>query len=373
MQFPTPTGPYQVGTTTFTITDTTRLEKVGPRANQENRKIPVRLYYPITQELSKGCQNAPILSRAGFKGMAKEFFIKMDYEKRMRTGENISPFFEDAPMIQDQRFPLLMFNHGYISYVEGNSGLCGEIASHGYLIASVGHNYEGLVTSLDANTHVYFDKTLRKKMNHPLIPSILCLQKLSKMKGTPKECYQEFLKFQDRYSLFMSERLKEWAIDTTCALEEVKKRYSEQIDFSNGIAASGHSIGGCTAYYLCQNNTEFSCGLNIDGGIFGNYEGMTMTKPFFQISTEPNINAETRVMFDKTMPCYHAIFKNLKHIAFADIKYFMDSPAMTGKMPAKVMHETLCACHLSFLDKYLKNKEIQVEIPESEMITFSVL
>lgn len=42
-------------------------------------------------------------------------------------------------------------------------------------------------------------------------------------------------------------------------------------DRLEGTGVTGHSLGGCVAYYLCRHFEEFICGINIDGGLFGDY------------------------------------------------------------------------------------------------------
>ena len=44
---PKPAGEYKVGTTVFDVTDSGRVEKLGPDASKIPRKVSVRLYYPV--------------------------------------------------------------------------------------------------------------------------------------------------------------------------------------------------------------------------------------------------------------------------------------------------------------------------------------
>ena len=75
----------------------------------------------------------------------------------------------------------------------------------------------------------------------------------------------EFEAFQNEYTPYIMDRVKEWEADILKALGEVKIRYSEHLDLSRGVGASGHSLGGCLAYFLCRYNDEFSCGINSSG------------------------------------------------------------------------------------------------------------
>lgn len=370
MYIPSPSGSYAVGSKTYSFTDTSRTEQLGPNAGKENRKLSVRMYYPVNPASVSNCTKAHLISREVMQAMAKEYFLKMDYDKKCQAGENDAPYYEDAPSIPGKTYPLILFSHGYKSYQEGNSFLCAELASHGYVVLSIGHSYEAMVTTYTDGTSVSFDSSIMKRQIKPFLPGLLAMSKLQKRKGNPQDLYDSFVAVQNRYNRFLVDRQAEWLEDSLFILEQAKKEFSNIIDFSMGIGATGHSIGGSTAYALCHASDEITCGVNIDGGLFGDYEGKTMTKPFFQICSENNESVETKPMLNKTQPAYYATFKQIKHIAFADVKFFFQIPAVTGKIPAKVMHENLCKCHLDFFDKYLKKKDLAISIPESTYIHF---
>lgn len=370
MKIPTPSGPYFVSTKTFTIKDDNRKEIFGPHPGEETHLITSRIFYPVNPSDTEGQEKAYYMSRAVAKGLKREYFVKNDYDKKCAAGENFAVYYENIKPIEGQKFPLLIFSHGFKSYKEGNSFLLSEIASHGYIVISIGHTYASLAETHEGGIETYADKSLSKKLVSPFIPGYIEMIKCAKKKGTPKDLYDEFLKVQNKYCKFNITILDEWTKDTLSVVEYAKDNFSDIIDFNPGIAVSGHSLGGAVAYNLCQKYDEFACGLNIDGGLFGEYEGMTMTKPFFQICSEANVNVETKPLINKTAPCYRALFKKIKHIAFADIKYFIPSTAVTGKIPADLAHSTLCKCHLDFLDKYMKYKDIDISIPDNEFIEF---
>ncbi len=85
--------------------------------------------------------------------------------------------------------------------------------------------------------------------------------------AAPKKLYQMFRTFQDENCPYIRDRVQEWAGDMLSALESLKARYISRIDFDAGVGASGHSLGGACAYYLCQHYEEITCGINIDGRV----------------------------------------------------------------------------------------------------------
>ena len=208
----------------------------------------------------------------------KVFKIPLNYEKMTAAGENISECFEHAPFIEGKKFPLIIFNHGYMSYREGNSFLCIELASHGYVVISVAHSLEAACAEFDDGTCLFCDKGLSKKLYQPFLVGLFAAVRLSKAKGTNAELSGKFDAFQKKYCGFQTGRLDEWVKDTKAALEYAKEHLGSLIDFEKGVGATGHSFGGDTAYALCLREKEFVCGVNIDGAPFGDYRRDVLEK-----------------------------------------------------------------------------------------------
>ena len=103
---------------------------------------------------------------------------------------------------------------------------------------------------------------------------------------------------------------------------------------------------------------------------FGNYENKIMSRPFFQICSVSNVGIEMKSTLNKTAPTYFAVFKATPHTGFIDIKFFLRATLLVGKIPENILHENLCKAHLNFLDKYLKKKDVQISLENSEYIDF---
>ena len=364
---PKPTGQYAVGTRTFTVYNT-RKEALDP-SGKTMRHVPARLYYPVIKGETEGLSKARSMTRSEAAGIKKAFMIPLNYDKMEASGTNVSEAFVDAPFIADKKFPLIVFNHGYFSYIEGNSFLLIELASHGYFVLSVGHPYEGAGTDYDDGTYTLLDKSLSGKMYHPFLGGILAAAKLTKMKGTLEEQAEFFEVFQNKYCRFIGGRVDEWITDTEIAVDHLKKEFGEHIDFTNGIGISGHSNGGATAYKFCLKNSEYTCGINIDGGLFGDSEGLIMHKPFMQLSCKDNEKVVTKGYLNHTAPAYKVLFRGMKHVAFSDMKYAISSAAMAGKLSPDLAHEYTCKSFLAFFDCYLKKTSDKPMLTSDNVIT----
>ncbi len=110
-----PTGAHAVATTRYTYTDENRVEHFDKK---EKRRINVTFWYPKNQS-------------------------------------------------GNETYPLIVFSHGGLGTETSNESLFRELASHGYVVASIGHPYHALwTTSADGRTTFvsweYFDELRRE-------------------------------------------------------------------------------------------------------------------------------------------------------------------------------------------------------------------
>ncbi len=368
---PKPTGKYAVGTTTFTAKD----ERDEVLNLGTKRRISARIYYPVMKETVNGLEKVQYMSRDMFNGLKDAYKLPLNYDRETAAGHNISECYKDAPGIEGEKFPLIIFNHGYKSFRESNSFLCIELASHGYVVMTVGHPLEGICTEYDDAAPIFIDKKLPKLANKPLIPNVIALNKLCKMKGTDEELIKAIDKYQDRFSGFMIKRLPEWEEDIYTALNHVKKNMCDMIDFDKGIGLTGHSFGGAISYYLCMKDSQFKCGVNIDGILHGEYNDQIMDKPFLMIVCDEHEVFTARVCSLRSAPAYKAVFRDMKHVGFSDMKHgipkFMSG--IVGKLDADLMHENLCKCHLSFFNVHLKKIGEIVDLKSDDVIRFEAI
>ena len=364
-QFPKPSGEFAVGTFTYTIKD--QREEALPVGGM--RSVAARVYYPVLKENVEGLSRAVNLSENMLKGFKASFHVAPNFKKN--PDDNLSECYPDAPKIDGKKFPLVMFNHGYNSYREGNSLLCIDLASHGYVVISVAHSHEALCTEFDDGSFVLAD-TKNTKLYDPMLGGIIAMLKLMKSKESEEEIAAKFDEAQKKYCKYMMGRLPEWIKDNEAALDYAKKNLSGMIDFEKGVGAAGHSFGGNTAYALCARNRDFVCGVNIDGVLFGDYSNDVQTKPFLQISCEDNAKVAARVYLRHTKPVYKALFKDMRHIGFGDSKFTMPIKSVVGKLDANLFHENICKCHLEFFDAYLKGIKSEPDFKNNGTVTFSV-
>ena len=365
-RIPKPTGEYAVGTFTFTVKDV-REEALAPGTM---RSVPCRVYYPARKESVEGLPKMAALSENMLRGYKRSFKVAPDFKKHPEA--RFSECYVGAEPVPGKRFPLILFNHAYLSYREGNSFLCIELASHGYAVISVAHPLEGMCTEFDDGTALFPAKGIAGKMYRPMLGGILAMYKLMKAGGTEEEQARGFDENQRKYCRYMMDRLPEWVKDNEAALAYAKENLGELIDFSGGVGVSGHSMGGDAAYALSARNPDVACGINMDGGLFGDYSRDVLTKPFLQLSCKDNENVVTRVYLRHTAPVWKVLFRDMKHIGFSDAKYLIHYGSMTGRLDPDLFHENLCKCHLEFFDAFLKGMKAAPALESNDVMTVRV-
>ena len=207
-----------------------------------------------------------------------------------------------------------------------------------------------------------------------MIPNVIAMNKLMKAKGTDEELIKAIDKYQERFGVFLIKRLPEWEKDIYTALNYVKQNMGDLIDFDKGIGLAGHSMGGAVAYYLCMNDPQFICGANIDAMLFGQYKDKVMDKPFLMIACAEHEVLAARVCSMRSAPAYKAVFRDMKHVGFSDMKHAVPKflSGMTGKLDADSMHENLCRCHVAFFNAHLKQICETVDVKSNDVIRFEV-
>ena len=358
-----------VGTAVIEKTDMNRKEVLGKKEGY--RRIAVRLYYPGVED--GPARSLDFLSEGKRKGFGKKPNFSL-YKQRIAIYEGLK--------MREGSFPLILFSHGYSGYIEQNSDLCQYLAENGYIVASIGHPYEANETVYPDGTSVLFDKSLYLKMFKPLIPAVIDLYRLRGKKMNAEEALELFNRHQKRYEAFVRERVPEWANDDKLALDAIKDLAEDEcsifyhkIDLSNGIGITGHSYGGALAYYHCIYDDEISCGINIDGGIFGEYGTHINQKPFMQILNPSNVNVVSRSLLYHEGPVHYLVFRDMEHNGFTDWKLVVRKESTMGKADPVLALDTLNAAHLAFFDRYLKKKnegQGKLDIDERQLQEYKV-
>jgi hypothetical protein len=116
---PDPTGRFNVDSVVCDLTDTNRTDTLSKKPGTP-RKIAVEFWYPNDRE-----------------------------------GSEVKSDIKNAPISEIQNnYPVLIFSHGAFGVRKSNSTTCKELASHGYIVASIDHTYHSFYTSLSDGSKI---------------------------------------------------------------------------------------------------------------------------------------------------------------------------------------------------------------------------
>ena len=285
-RLPPPTGSHAVGTFEDAWTDEQR-EETLTEAPGDKRELKVRLWYPARARPQ--AQPAPYFLTwregelaAGSSGLPPAFF-----------GFVFTHSVRDAALPEgDERFPVLLFSHGYGMPTAFYSGAAEELASHGYVVAAISHTRSGA----------------------PLVfPDGRVVDELIQLSPTDTA---------------LNTRVQDlWTADARFVLDQLAKldaadpagRFTGRLDLSR-VGMFGHSFGGSTAGEACRTDARVKAGLNMDGTFFGNLEA-EVHAPFLLMNSDGTSADPSRARFFQQLRAtgYNASIHGTGHISYSDV------------------------------------------------------
>ncbi|GIO05907.1 hypothetical protein J31TS6_19350 [Brevibacillus reuszeri] len=294
---------------------------------------------------------------------------------------------KDAALSGDGPFPLLIFSHGYLTYEMSNTLLCTDLASFGYVVASIGHTGEASVMLPDGT---YIPKE-QKYIDYVYEPQMLdmaekLLNEVARVQeGTDfeNELAELAAKFHAIHNGNLNDSADIWERHTLKAAEYLYTLNADPtsflyrgVDFTKGIGLGGHSFGGATAANCCAAYDLFACGINIDGAQLGSSFGKDIGKPFMTFSGTDGGRILRDMYWRNSADAYRISISNVGHIGFTD-------RGIIGKLAGKVYPDVgekdpeqvraiLCDLHLSFFKKYLMGEKIEIQAPDDVDVEFQL-
>lgn len=225
-KLPKPTGTLVVGTVTYEWTDVTR--KISYSSfSSDNRKIITQFWYPVLAD-----SNA---KQAPYNALSKDY-------KHVQTYSILSPAFANTV----SKAPLIIFCPGRGVERFGYTALAEELASHGYVVASIDMPEIGYV--------YYQDGLTLTPSNKYRAPRGLMAGPYEKV----DEFYEEANQTGTRDVLFVLQNIM------TLSKNDPSGRFTDKIDMSN-IGLFGHSLGGRISGNVAVKNKGIKALVTMEG------------------------------------------------------------------------------------------------------------
>ncbi|MCM1230476.1 MAG: hypothetical protein NC489_10095, partial [Ruminococcus flavefaciens] len=329
-------GQYEVKETQAILIDNSRLE---PNENDgSNREVPVHFYYP-----ESGAENCP----------------------------------------------LVVFAHGSFGYYQSNTSLYTELASNGYVVASIDHPYYAFFTKDTEGKTVIVDMDFMQ--------TAINIQNSSDFTNTEDvynvEC--EWMSLRTADENFVLDTIKtaknSGSLDTAwyTESEDVTAEILSVLEMTDTekIGLTGHSIGGAAAVHLGRERDDITAVVDIDGTMLGEQVAFSDGKISYNPEPYPipilsldnanhwesyivneldeNTDYVNKYLLDNAVDGREAHFDGTEHMDFTDLPLL--SPTLSkmlgkGSVDSSEFIPEMNGIILNYFNYYLKGEgELNIE------------
>jgi predicted dienelactone hydrolase len=282
IQFPALTGPYPVGKIDYHLVDASRLE-VFSAAPDDKRELMVTVYYPASPPAA--ASPAPYTD-----GPIREVFGTAEFfQDTVRAHA-----FVDVPLADDgARYPVIVFSPGMGFLPIKYAPTLEDLASHGYVVASLSHPYSTAATvfpdgrvvasTAEAGSRALSEATAKSTSDAEFDPVVNRIGSV-------------------------------WVADVRFVLDQM-----EQFDASDSLFAGrldltrvgvfGHSLGGGAAAEAMYEDDRFDAAINMDGTLFGDVASHGIARPLMLMLSERVPLTAEQIRFSGSSPEADAYFQ----------------------------------------------------------------
>ena len=370
IKLPTPTGPHPIGTTWLVIRDTSRAERFG--ANGGHREFPVQVWYPAAPGATG--RRAPYArpEEMSFLGLIPKFLAAQ--ATLVKTHAIL-----DAPPAEG-RAPVLIFSHGYTGYIAQNTPQVEELASRGYIVASIAHTGEAAAAPFPDGRLVLIDsaivaamKRMAEEMQTDAADPVRMFDSINAelTVADPLKRKENFRKFlNNTHEPLRSESVREWALDTKALVDELELMESGAIESPlrgrldlERLGVFGMSYGGATAGEFCVQDRRCKAAINIDGGQYGRLIDDSLMVPLLIIGSSQAHGAHIPALDMTRGPAYLIRVPETNHIGLTDLS--LQGPlfgwmGVTGKLDPERREAIMTDYTVGFFEKFLMNRNAEL-------------
>ncbi len=327
------TGPYGVKKVSAILIDNSRVETFEEDGSK--REVPIYFYYPETEE-----------------GM------------------------------NENAFPLVIFSHGAFGYYESNTSTYMELASHGYVVASLDHPYHSFFTTdTEGNTIT---------VNPEFLQEVMYINEEGVSEEEILRLSHSWLDIRVADMKFVLDSVQEavttdkmptetWYISDETIEEELAIVLA--VINTEKIGLMGHSLGGATSVTVGRTRNDIDAAIDLDGTMLGEelcYENGELVFyeeaypiPLLSISNEEHHLDSTsvealyvnNVVLENAIDSKYTYFVGSGHMNFTDLPLL--SPPLAsflgvGEIDATECITTMNEIILEYFNCYLKDEGVVV-------------
>jgi len=319
---PAPTGVNPVGTQVLYLTDPTREDPY--LANGTKRELAVRFWYPASANSVLDCKPADYAAPAVWRYFAQLAGV-LPFPVTTNSCRN-------AP-IADGVHPVVLFTPGYTATATDYTFLLEDLASRGYVVASINHTYEATAAEL-ANGQIA----------RSVVGSHL---------GGPVR----------RKDWSISSALGVRLLDLKAVLNEIERLnarhdnpFAGKLDLAK-IVIAGHSLGGLTAFLGTEVEPRLKAAIMLDGFV-PDALGSASRKPVLIVAAgrERWNPQECHLWSNLQGPRLAVNLRGTEHVALSDWIWLTPNAVQVGPMGPERTMAAVRDYVAAFLDANLRDE-----------------
>ena len=351
-----PTGEHSVGTEVFQWEDYTREEWFSEDPN-DIREIIVQVWFPAIPQSKKTNKWIDYPSQR-VESISENFKVPKFISRAIDRVDTDT--YSDSKPLDTNKFPIVIFSHGFEGFRTQNTTQIQELVSHGYIVFALTHTYDALLTIFPDGKKV--DRA--KKYCH----------------NCDSEQFWEVFKPQ----------IDTRAADIHFLLDQIERieRGDISTDFGSvmdldRIGIFGHSFGGGTSVVAGMTDPRIQSILSLDGWyapVHPSIYHQSLNKPFLhlgQTSWEDPYNylvLDTLIQNSRDIS-YSLLLEGAEHYDFTDSPHLSNMSSkfnLSSEVDSDEILDVMNTTVLGFFDQTLKSKpkEWLDKIKSNEHIKF---
>ena len=380
INLPKPGGLYAVGTTSFRMIDYDRKE-IFTEDSKDFRNLLVTAWYPA--DIKKRMPVSSYWDEGGVTGKTYSINAGMGTFWYSHLSLVKTNSYTGAALSSDRKsYPVIIYSPSFYGLNTENTILIEELASQGYIVFSIAHTFETIVSvfpdgesvsgnleyiseqfdsNADLEEQLYTDyaNTSETDEKIEIVKQILVIDEMS----------TQLLKTRTEDAIFVLNQIEQ--------LNFNEGIFKSKLDL-NQIGIFGWSFGGAVAEDACIADNRFKAGINIDGWPYGELFNTdeAINQPFMIIRSDTEDEMEdiiSNLVFEKNKnSAYLLSIENTWHMNFWDFPWFFKVYKYFGYWgpidPLRLL-EIERIYITGFFDKHLKGKDAEMLDESSDLFT----
>ena len=260
--FPSPTGQFQVGRTSYHLTDVSRQEYFSAETD-DVRELMIGVHYPAGKTAK--ARRAPYADTVLANGVARAFNQPSSVLRLFRSHSLEKPPCD----ARNGGFPVVIFSPGLGMPPLLYTATLEDLASHGFVVVSVSHPYSVAITAFPGG-RVVQSNVAGMKMEGPEVYPGKTEAHADEALPLPSDVWVEDLRF---------------VLDELTRLNQDDPLLAGHMDMSKA-GVFGHSYGGAASARVTQVDERFRAAINMDGAEFSDTMGAGIPRPMMWINAE---------------------------------------------------------------------------------------